>query len=64
MGKRKKIRILIGDQRPVFRAGLRRLLSHEPGLTVVGEADDGLQLLKRVRVLKPAVLLLEALLAG
>ena len=64
MGKGKKIRILIGDQRPVFRAGLRKLLSKESGLTVVGEAVDGLQLLKRVRVLKPAVLLLEAPLAG
>ena len=64
MNKGKKIRILIGDQRPVFRAGLRKLLSHESGLRVVGEAVDGLQLLKRVRDLKPAVLLLEAPLAG
>ena len=64
MSKRKKIRILIGDQRPVFRAGLRKLLSKESGFRVVGEAQDGLQLLKRVRDLKPAVLLLEALLAG
>ena len=64
MGKREKIRILIGDQRPVFRAGLRKLLSKESGFTVVGEAEDGRQLLKRVRDIKPAVLLLEAPLAG
>jgi len=64
MSKGKQIRVLIGDRRPVFRAGLRKLLAKESGLTVVGEAEDGQQILKRVRELKPAVLLLEALLAG
>ena len=64
MSKGKKIRVLIGDRRPVFRAGLRKLLSKEPGLTVVGDAEDEQQLLKRIRQLKPEVLLLEAMLAG
>ncbi len=64
MAKLKKIRILIGDQRPVFRAGLRKLLSRQPGFKIVGEAGDERQLLKGVRQLKPEVLLLEAVMSG
>ena len=63
MVKGKKIRILIGDDRPVFRAGLRKLLSREPGFKVVGEAENARQVLKRVRELQSEVLLLGALLA-
>ena len=64
MAKQQKIRILIGDQRPVFRAGLRKMLSGQPGFTVVGEAEDKGKLLKGVRDLKPEVLLLEAVMSG
>jgi len=64
MAKQPKIRILIGDHRPVVRAGLRKLLSQEAAFTIVGDAEDAPQLLKRTRDLKPAVLLLEGLLAG
>ena len=35
------IRILIADDHPVLRAGLRRVLDDEPGIAVVGEAVDG-----------------------
>ena len=35
-------RILIADEHPIFRDGLKRLLETEPGLRVVGEAGDGL----------------------
>ncbi|MBF8305755.1 MAG: hypothetical protein HW398_943, partial [Acidobacteria bacterium] len=58
MAKQQKIRILIGDQRPVFRAGLRKLLAGKAEFTVVGEAEDERQLLKAIRALKQAVLLL------
>jgi DNA-binding NarL/FixJ family response regulator len=64
MAKQAKIRILIGDHRPIVRAGLRRLLTQEAGFAIVGEAEDGPQLLKRARDLKPAILLLDAALAG
>ncbi|MGH9782996.1 MAG: response regulator transcription factor [Terriglobia bacterium] len=64
MAKQKKIRILIGDQRPVCRAGLRKLLAGKPEFTIVGEAEDERQLLKALRQLKPAVLLLESVLSG
>ena len=64
MGKREKIRILIGDQRPVFRAGLRKLLAGKREFTIVGEAEDERQLFKAIQELKPAVLLLQAMMSG
>ncbi len=35
------IRILIADDRPIFRQGLRQVIDAQPGLTVVAEAADG-----------------------
>ena len=58
MAKGKKIQIVIGDRRALFRLGLEQLLSKEPDLSVVGETDGGRQLLKKVSELKPAILLL------
>ena len=37
----KPIRILIADDHPIFRDGLRKLLESEPGLAVIGEAVNG-----------------------
>lgn len=53
------IRILIADDHPLFRDGLRRLLQSEPGFEVVGEASDGDELLALVRKAKPDILLLD-----
>ena len=64
MAKQNKIRILIGVQRPIFRAGLRTLLAVKREFTIVAEAEDERQLLKAVRKLRPAVLLLESAMSG
>ena len=64
MAAHARIRILIADHRPIVRAGLRQMLSREARFTIVGEAEDGPQLLRRTRELKPRVLLLDAMLAG
>lgn len=53
------IRILIADDHPLFRDGLRRLLQSEPGFEVVGEAADGDELLGLIRKAKPDILLLD-----
>jgi two-component system nitrate/nitrite response regulator NarL len=53
------IRLLIADDHPIFRDGLRRLLDTEPGLTVVGEAADGAETIALARQLRPDILLLD-----
>lgn len=53
------VRILIADDHPLFRDGLRRLLQAEPGFEVVGEASDGDVLLDLVRKTSPDILLLD-----
>ncbi|HLK32837.1 MAG TPA: response regulator transcription factor [Terriglobales bacterium] len=53
------VRILLADDHPIFRDGLRRLLEAEPGFRVIGEASDGAEAVAMARKLKPDVLLLD-----
>lgn len=53
------IRLIIADDHPIFRDGLRRLLELEPAFRVIGEAADGGEAIKLVRQLGPDVLLLD-----
>lgn len=54
-----KIRIVIADDHPIFRDGLRRLLESESNLEVIGEAADGRQAIELVQKKKPDLLLLD-----
>ena len=36
--------IVIADEHPIFRHGLRRMLETQPGLSIVGETGDALEL--------------------
>jgi DNA-binding NarL/FixJ family response regulator len=53
------IRVLIADDHPILRAGLRKLLEAEPGYSVIGEASDGEEAVKLARTLTPDILLLD-----
>src|ERR1700677_1101372 len=53
------IRILIADDHPIVRDGLKKLLSLEEDFQVVGEAADGREVLDKVQELDPDVLLLD-----
>ena len=56
---KKLIKIVIADDHPIVRDGLRRLLSLEPDVEIVGEAGDGRQVLEVVQAKDPDVLLLD-----
>jgi two-component system, NarL family, nitrate/nitrite response regulator NarL len=50
--------IVIADEYPIFRDGLRRLLETEPRLRILGETGDGLEVVRLVHDLRPDILLL------
>jgi two-component system, NarL family, invasion response regulator UvrY len=58
------IKILIADDHPIVRAGIRQILSEEPDFVVDDEAGDGHELLKKVRKKNPDVVLLDMSMPG
>ncbi|GHF51819.1 DNA-binding response regulator [Kitasatospora xanthocidica] len=53
------VTVLIADDDPVTRSGLSTLLGAQPGLTVVGQAADGVEVVEQVRRLRPDVVLMD-----
>ncbi len=53
------IRILIADDHAVVREGLRALIGVQPGMVLVGEAADGIEVVQKARSLKPDAILLD-----
>jgi len=58
------IRILIADDHPIFRDGLRKLLTLEEDFRVVAEARDGKECLELIEELQPDILLLDLKMPG
>lgn len=54
-----RIRLLIADDHPVVRDGLRAMLDTQADLEVVGEATTGTEAVARTRVLQPDVVLMD-----
>ena len=54
-----KIRILIADDHPVMRQGLRAILAQEPDMQVIGEAGDGAETIAKFKELRPEVTLID-----
>ncbi|MDQ3409379.1 MAG: response regulator transcription factor, partial [Actinomycetota bacterium] len=51
--------VLLVDDEPLIRSGLRAIINAEPGLSVLGEADDGAGVTAMVRRLRPDVVLMD-----
>ena len=56
--------IVLADDHPVVRQGLRALLETEPDFRVVGEAGDGLEAVQLAGRLQPNVLVLDLMMSG
>jgi DNA-binding NarL/FixJ family response regulator len=54
-----KIRILLADDHTLMRSGIRALLEDEPGLTVIGEAEDGRSAVAQACKLRPDVVIMD-----
>jgi len=54
-----KIRILVADDHTLLRNGIRALLEDEQDIVVVGEAEDGREVVRLVNQLKPNVVLMD-----
>src|SRR5471032_3660976 len=55
----KKHRILIVDDHTLLRTGLRALLTEDPDIEVVGEADNGRDAIRAVGQLTPNLVLMD-----
>jgi DNA-binding NarL/FixJ family response regulator len=53
------VRILLVDDHPIVRQGLRTLLEGRSGWEIVGEASDGIEALDKVDTLQPDVVVLD-----
>jgi two-component system nitrate/nitrite response regulator NarL len=54
-----QIRVVLADDHPIVRDGLRKLLSLEEDIQVVGEASDGREVLQIVQQTEPDVVILD-----
>ncbi len=54
-----EVSVLIADDHPIFRQGLRQIIEADPRITVVAEASDGEQAWQRLKEIKPMVAVLD-----
>ncbi|MEX0760915.1 MAG: response regulator transcription factor [Dehalococcoidia bacterium] len=58
------VTVMVVDDHPITRQGVAAILSRQPGISVVGEADDGQKALDMARSLRPSVILMDVHMPG
>jgi two-component system nitrate/nitrite response regulator NarL len=59
-----KVRVVVGDDHPLFRDGVVRALQNSGEIEIVAEADDGTSALEAIRTHRPQVALLDYRMPG
>ncbi|RXD91146.1 LytR/AlgR family response regulator transcription factor, partial [Xanthomonas perforans] len=59
-----QVRVLIADDEPLARERLRMLLGEHPQVEVIGEAENGQQVLQQCEQLRPDLVLLDIAMPG
>lgn len=54
-----EIRIVIADDHPIFRRGLRSVIETDQKLKIVAEAEDGEAALEQIQILRPEIAILD-----
>jgi two-component system nitrate/nitrite response regulator NarL len=58
------IKVLLADDHPIVREGLRAYLSTQPALSIVGEAANGMDVLEKTKALGPDIVLMDIAMPG
>lgn len=58
------IRVLLADDHALFREGLASIITGQPDMVIVGQADDGLEALVKAQELKPDLILMDITMPG
>ncbi len=59
MKDEKKISIVMADDHPIFRSGLRQIIEEDSNIEILGEADDGQAAMELINELDPDIALLD-----
>jgi len=60
----KLIRIVLADDHPIVRAGIRETLKQVPGVEIVGEASDGREAIELVKSVRPDMVFMDISMPG